>query len=405
MSQPKIQAIGFLLALGCFFTHHMAVLLVLYAVSFIMVSVQVNQLLPRVRLHRRAWTAMFNGVVGLSILLVASLLYDYWGELEYAGSAEDAIFSSGPQALVVLMNVGVSYTHQIGFVLFVAILGVAMLFRESSLTAKSLFPIALVLAFLPLLSRSIYVSMLLAPFVAVIGTYWIVRQLARPSRRKATVILVSLLIVVSIALPIWSVQRWNGTTYIGDYTVEVGPEIFSDAAYMEMDYADRDALANSKIVRLELAAASDVVFLGSGVQLLINGEITLEDVHANSSWTSADFPTNLYAWFEYTGGPMVDIFIHVLMVQGVGYVAVQSALQTDMGRYFSRHTNLVIAIDNDHPTSYVTEYSVHECQLAEELKDASWESTSGGEKTTNDLPSYLVYCSGQTSCYIVQLPV
>ena len=406
MGQQRLQVLGLLLAFGCFVTHHMAVLLVLYGISYLMVWVQVNYLLPRVRFHRRAWTAMFNSVLGLSILLVASLLYDFWGELVIAGSGEDALFSSGPEALVVLLNVGVSYTHQIGLVLFVAILGVPMLLKDSSLTSRSLFPLALVLAFLPLFSRSIYVSMLLTPFVAVIGVYWIARQASRPSRKRAVAVIVGLLVLGSAVVSFWSVERWNGTTYVGGYTVEVGSDIFADAAYLDTDYAGRDAIANSKIVGTEFAALSDAVFLGSGVQLLIDGEVTLDDIRANSRRSRADFPTNLYSWFEYAGEPKADYYILMMMIHGPSYVASQSNLGTAAGEYFSRHAKLVIAVDNDLPESYVTDYNVQDSVMASELKESSWEpSPSGGTGTTNAFSSYLIYCSEQTSYYIVELPV
>jgi len=405
MGQKNLRHLGLLLTLGCFVTHHMAILLVLFGIAYVVASFQVNFILPRITLRRRAWAAAFNGVVGLSILLVASRFYDQWKELAIMGTGETALFSSGPEAVVILLNVGVSYVHQMGFVILVALVGIPTILKESRLSATSLFLIALVLAFLPVLSRSIYISMLLTPFVAVTCVYWISKQFARPSRKKATAILVVLLAVGSVILPIWSVERWNGVTYVGGYTVEVDSQVFSDAAYLNVDYAGRYAVSNAKAAGAELAVASDAVFLGSGIQLLINGEITIDDVKANSSWTTSDFPTNLYSWFEYSGDPKVDYYVYLMMVQGIGFVVHQNDIGTETGRYLADHRNLLVVIDNDHPTSYVDGYSIHGSVFASELRSATWTSSFSGYQKQNEWSSYLIYSSGQTSYYLAQLPL
>ncbi len=391
--QTKFLLLALLVGIGCFVTHHMAVVLTLFGAGYALAAFQVGYLLPRIRTHKRRVVVALNGAVAALVIAISFGFFGYFYNLALMNLRESALFNLNPPALSIVLNLAVSYTNQIGFIIVFAFLGIPIVFRDKDgrLSIETLFPLAVVIAFIPLLGNTLYVSMVLAPFVSILGVICIARILRSAKRKRVVFVVVLFLMASAIFLPFWSSGRWNeGGDYLSGQTVEVDSRIYSDATYLEFEYPDTFGISNVNTFWIQLGVSSDTRFLTSGVPLAINGDIKESDMEANVSWSSASFPTNLYVWFEYKQEPNVDGYVEVLVTYGVGYIR-GSFSGTERARYFSDHPKLVVAIDNDHPESYAGTYNQRNSTLPSELKQASW------------VDSYMVYQSSRLTLFAVDL--
>jgi membrane protein implicated in regulation of membrane protease activity len=287
-----------------------------------------------------------------------------------------------------------SYTNQIGFILLFALVGIPSLFRSSRLTLETLFPLAVLIAFIPILGSGLYVSMLLAPFIAILGTMWIAKLL-ESSRRKFTVLsIIALLIVSSAALPMWSTQRWNEKEYPSGKTVSVDDQIFNDGTYLRVNFKGTTAISNVDTTTSELAAIGHATFLGSGIWMVLSGDVTREDIVRNLTWSAEPFPRNLYVWFEYPQQPNVDFFVFGLMITGVGFVAGHQSSATE---YYLNHPKFVVAVDSSRSSEYVGFYSISNASFLTEIE----RSTTNANQ---EFSSYECYQTAGVTLYLVQLP-
>jgi hypothetical protein len=222
------------------------------------------------------------------------------------------------------------------------------------------------------------------------------------SRKVPVVILVVLLMAVSIAIPFWSSDRWNSSSYLGGDLVEVDSRVFSDASYLRVQYGNCYAISSSLVLSSELAASSDVRVLGSGAAMAINDDLTRRDIERNVTWTSEGFPTNLYHWFEYEHEPNVDFYVQILMVYGMSMVSGPSSVAV-VKDYFSTHSKIIVAVDNNNPSSFAGVWSVEHCSLSSQLKSASWQSNPTQTGGSQEMQSYVVYESQRIMLFAVQL--
>jgi len=389
---------GFL-ALGCFATHHMAVLLVLFALGYVLAAIQVHFLFKRTRTRKRIVAVSWNLATGALIVFVAFSLFSYFGGLALINLRESSVFRIDPPFVSVLLNAALSYSNQIGLILLFFFLGIPSLFRDSRLRVESLYPVTLCLAFIPLIGLSLYVSMLLSPFIAMFGAIWISRSFKKAKRKTIVSLLVVALMAISIATPFASSYRWNSREYPGGDTVEVDSRIFSDGVYMGHNYGGVYAISSDSIMSSELGAAGEARFLGSGISLVLNGDVTREDINERVTWSTADFPVNIYQWFEYNQELNVDYYVQNLMVYGMGYV---SGLGPE-SYFLSSHSNIIVAIDNEKPTQYVGTWTVQHSVFAAQLLASSWQSAPSRAGGQLSLQSYCTYQSGKITLYAVDL--
>ena len=396
MGQNRLFIIAGILVFGCMAMHHMAVLVALLGLGYLLAAFETHYLLGWFRLHKR-WTAVvFNIAVSLVFgALIVGYLVRFEG-LNLNELRQTSLFDINPPVLSIVLNLAASYTNQIGFILIFALVGIPSLFRSSRLSVETLFPIAVLIAFIPLLGNALYVSMVLSPFVAVLGTAWIAK-LAATSRRKQVVIsIVVVLIVSSAALPIWSTQRWNEREYLGGETVAVDCQVFNDGAYLRVQFGEAPAVSNVNSITAVLAATSHIIFLGSGISEVLGGDVTRQDVERNITWSEASFPRNLYVWFEYQQQANVNFYVLGLMIIGVSFVVGNQSFHSAT-EYYHSHPKFVVAVDNLRPSEYVDMYSVNHATFLTELK----RSTSNANQ---QFSSYEFYQSEGLTLYLVQLP-
>ena len=391
--QRRLIGLAGLLAIGCFATHHMAILLLLVGAGYLMAAFQAQLLFPRFRTRKTQSALLWNLMVILVVITTAFTFFDYFGNLALMNLRTSSLFDVEPAFLSVFLNIGVSYANQIGVIVIFAVLAVPIIFRSAHISTERMFLVTLPIAFIPMLGNSLYVSMLLAPFMACLGTIWIARAV-RSKRRVLIALFLVVLFAATVFMPVWSSAKWNSRAYLSGDTVEVDMRAYSDSTYLSAMYPERFAICNVNTLWIQLAVGSDTRFAASGVPAAINGDITVEDMRRNATWSDEEFPANLYQWFEYDGEPNIDMYVLGLVVQGMSVIS-GSNRDSDGSRYFANHSKLLVAMDNTRPHQYVGVYDVRDSALSVQLADAAW----GGTK----LPSYAIYQSGRVTVYAVQL--
>ena len=402
-SQRALIPIALLFVLGSFATHHMAVLILLFGAGYLVATVQSGYIFRRIRRHKLAWAASINSLVGLSLIMVTFGATGLLGDATYTSFEKTSLFDIDPPFLSVILNLAASYVSQIGFIFVFALLGIPHVLRRSRLNTEVLFLVAILLVFIPVLGNSLYVSMLLSPFVAILGTIWISSLLGRKRVMKIGVVLVGFLIASSIFLPLWSSDRWNEREYMSGDLVEVDSRVFNDCAYLRVYYDDECAISNVNVMAQQLAAISGIDVLASGVQVAINGDVLEQDVRENLTWSSHQFPYNLYRWYEYRDEPNVDFYVLAFMADGSRTISLASS-ESPLGNYFAKHPKLLVAIDNDQRHRFISMYSNINARLPAELENARYLLQYSGVSRVMELDSYKIYCSEKVSLYALQMP-
>jgi len=374
--------------------HHMAVLLILYGAGYVL-AVLAMRYLPRVfRSRGRKWVTIAVLSLGLGATLVS---LNYFGVLgnSVEGFGETGFLDIKSPLVAILVNIVISYTHQIGPVLVLAAFGVVAFLRAPRIHVGEVFPIVIMIAFVPVMGSSLYVTMLLAPFVSILGANW-VQRLSKSKRMKARTLAptIAILLVLSLTTTAWSVERWNQNKQLTGDVVEVSDGIFNDATYLDLDAREVYAISSSESLGGQLAAYSNTRFLSWGIQATINKDVTVRDIQNNMTPSNTPFPGNLYTWYSYKDELMIREFIFALMANGASV-----ANQTKLHDYAYSHSNLLIVVDNNWPDAYASGYGPFDAIFLDELENAQ---TSVGHK---DLNSYCTYGSQRVTIYMVQLPV
>ena len=401
-NQTWLLVLALPLGVGCFATHHMAVLFVLFGIGYFLAAIQAQYLLPRIGQHKRKVAIAWNLAIAIAIGIIVFGFFDFYRSMGFADLQRTSLFNLEPPVLSVIANMAASYTNQIGFVFVLAIIGIPILLVKSPLRVETLFPVTLLLAFIPMLGNTLYVSMILAPFISVLGVATISRILRQSKRRRLLAFVVILLITSSLVLPIWSTQRWNEREYKSGETVEVSNQFFSDASYLTDSFRSAPTISNVNVMAVQLEAVSHATFLASGVtpndspiELILSGDISNEDLQQNAPWSKSEFPKNLYHWFDYENAPNVNVYVYNLMVSGTGYLK----LPTLANEYFQSHSNLVVAVDNSCPNRYVDSYWDQPATFLSEIQNSV--SHTGDPK----FQSYKTYETQGLTLYIVRLPI
>lgn len=405
--QNSLVLASILLGFGCFATHHMAVLLVFLGGAFVVAHIE------KTFLFRSAVSAkignfplIFTGLVVASIIILTVVFFDFFWELAVRNLKKTSLIDINPVALSVILNAGGVYANQIGLVAVFALFGLIAVLRGRVLTSRSLFLVSVMVVFIPVLGNSLYVSMILSPFVSILGTIWLARWISASSKygRSAARTITVILVVASLLVPIWSLQKWNDQEYLSGKAVEVDNQVYADAAYLAESYEDVFGISNINVASLEFGATTDIHFLDSGIHLALNGDITPEDIKENVIWSNKPFPTNLYEWFGYRDEPNVNYYVLGLMVNGVEFVEGYSA-STQARLYFSTHPSMLVVVDKIRPNEYVNSYSILEADFLEEIEAARWISVGSESSESVPLQSYSIYESQGISLYMVRLPI
>lgn len=394
LGQRRLLIPAFFFVIGCLATHHMAVLLVLFGVAYLIAVFEVEFVQKRVLLRKRSSVTASNLAMLAIIMLVAFGLFEYFRDLTFMNLRTSEIFDVDPPLLSVILNVGVAYTSQIGLITIFAVLALPDLFARRRISITALYPVTLFLVFLPLLGNPLYVSMLLCPFIVILGSVYMVRRAGRPRFRRAWIGAIGAVMVISLVLPTMASIRWNGEQYIGGEKVQVDSQVYSDSEYLTVYYADTFGICNVKTLRVKLAALTDTDFLAGGIPRVISGNITRENI-PKPSWSDAPFPTNLYTWFEDPNERTAESHVRALMVNGV-FIANGNSRD-----FFDDHPKLLVVMENENSNNYVDDYSVAHSAMAEELLTSTWIVQPS---VRGSFFSYAIYASEKTTVYAVQLP-
>jgi hypothetical protein len=389
---------------GCFLLHHMAVLLLLFGVAYVLTVTMTRYVLARLRTKKRSLAVLAVVAVASLVITIPFLFFDYFWESAVRGMQGSPLFDTDSEFLTVLFVGVTSYTNQIGFVLVFALAYVLVLLRRFNFSPRILLPVFLVTVLIPIFGETLYVSMLLSPFVAILGTLWFDHAFKAPRKRRRAAVILAVLLAVSIVHPLWSLDRWSSDTFLSGDSVLVENQVYNDAIYMI--YVDDPSLygtSNCLTVEMCLQALSGVGFLsGSGIALTLNGDVTKEDLSEAIQQSSHKFPKNIYNWYEYDNPLPVDRYVRYLMINGVSYLYEQGLVDgaTD---YFATHSNIVSVVDNRWSSEYVTQSSITDATLPEEL--AASKSLSQDSVDSPQLLSYKYYESELVSMYLTQLPI
>lgn len=403
-NQRSMTGIAFALGFGCFALHHMAVLLVVFGIGYMIATFEVHYMIPRLRMHKRFVVAALNAVILVAVLAITYEIFDFAHQIGAHNPSDSSLFSIDPPWLSYYLNMGVSYTNQIGFVILLAALSVPGVLLRARVSVTNVFLVTLIISFVPLLWNSLYVSMVLAPFIAILGALWVGRRLGDAKKRFSTVVAVMIVVSVSVAMPFWSSDHWNSQPYVSGDTVVVENQLFSDSNYLRVVYRGVPGISNSNVKSLHLAATSEVVFLGSGIYLALSGDVQPGDVAQNVTLSKAKFPTNLYIWFEYPSEPKVDSYVLGFMMSGMIYVYPGTTYKNAVD-YFSGHSKLLVVVDNKWPENSVSQYNVLPGALPMQLEQAEWKQVPYSTSQPAPIESYSIYSSEGITVYALQIPL
>lgn len=405
MGQRAFIAVLGLSVIGCFMLHHMAVVFILFCLAYLL-SVMTARAAVKIGSRKsligaKKWFAGAIGALMATTIALVAVFYlgNYGPSLEY-DYASSSLFSLEPTYVSILLNMAASYTHQIGFVFPIAILSIPFYFIRTRPTALSLFPVFIIISFVPLLPSAQYITMILTPIIAVLGVTWFGIALSRKRWRRIVMVTLVALLCVSFILPVWSTNRWNTFHEASGDLVASDSQLFTDASYLRVVGEDACAISNNDVLTSKLSGVSGVVFLRSGVMAALSGDVTAESVKGNLSWMSERFPQNLYLWFEYEDESDIYYFVIRYAIQGGQFPAGTGDSWQSGEDYFERHSRLLVVVDNRWPSNYMWVWSTLPAKLPTELRNAEWKAGS----TTFPLESYSLYVSERITLYATEVP-
>jgi len=406
--QASLYVVFVPLFLGCFFVHHMAVLFALFALAYLLSAILVslfNKPSVGVAISSRKRT-----VAGLSLAFVAIAevvgafkLLDYFKANLDTTFGSTSLFSIEPTYLSVILNLAASYVNQVGFILAFAVLGIPLFLRRSRFRTETLFLLALPMLFIPVITDALYISMLLTPYLAILGAATIGTLVGRAKHRRPILFVVVLLISASLFLPGWSIDRWNGEREMSGYSVEVDDQFFNDGNYLREYEYEAFAVSNDDLISRRLSGISETIFLWSGVESALSGDVTQSSVKENLTWAEEKFPRNLYLWFTYGGDPQVDLRAIMIVLRGVEYASGGGDTLPSGEGFFESHEKILVAVDNNWPNQYVWVWGIVDAELPEQLRNARWSETMTG-RSNIPLESYNIYSSELITLYALRIP-
>jgi len=392
---------------GCVALHHMGVLFLLFGFAYLL-SVVGAYMVSRVRFSRsygglaKKTAAAYLAVIGTAIAAVPVLLVSsFVRDLDYA-FGDTSLFNIRPEWFSMFLHIAASYTNQIGLVLPLAILGIPLLIARARITAGILFIVILPLSFIPILPNAQYSSMLLSPFVAILGAA-VIRSFKKNTRKKLLAIAFWGLICASLVLPFWSTARWNMSSDLSGDPVVVDDQYFNDGAYLRQFDGKALMMSNVDLMSLRLSAISGTLFLGTGIEATLIGDVNASAVKGNLTWANEKFPRNLYSWFESQQAPEVQLYVLAFVLNGMSYINQSKDMTLSGSCYFESHSRLLVAVDNHWPSNYVWMWGNFQAKLPGQLRDAEWR-TDTSQSYAQSLPSYMIYQSEITSLFVLGIP-
>lgn len=401
----RLMFVGVLLAISCTTVHHMAVFLFLFALAYIVVTIGYEYFGSDGILGRRS-SVVFYGAITCTLVIVVFGTSTYLRLLATSNLGSTELFDFEPRFLSVTINAAISYSSQIGFIVPLAFLGIPYLLLRSPASPVNMYPLAVIIVFIPLIGYSLYLSLVIAPFFVALGIDWL-RSLRSLDKAKSIAMAIILLLVVSsLASPFLMINRWNAKSYVSGDGVIVEMDVFNIANYCGEQYGSELSMSNVAGLEGLIWSVSGVTFSGAGISSLLTGEVTPEEVRTGIDLSDARFPQNLYSWYEYDGDPLLTYFEMELMRRGIEYLCSGVSSSDSVFReYLMNHSRLVLYVDSNWPESYVTVYSDSYAKFLSELQNSESAYEYTAEPESVEFSGYLVYETGRSSVFIVQLPI
>lgn len=405
MRSRVLLTVGLVFAFASFATHHMAILLVFFGLAYL-IAIVLSRLFNR--LHGRSKMSEVI-LAACGILFVCAITglsqVDFVRTSLESTFGESSVFDLGHEVPSVVFNMGIIYANQIGIVALFAVLYVPRLLRSKRLTVRSALTVSVPIAFMPILSQPFYVSIVILPFVSVMGVSWFAKGTSKKLHKKLVAASIFILIVASAALPVMSIVRWNSNEYLSGDTIEVAPQVFNDATYIMHAFEHSYALSNSEVLSHQLAAISRVPFMIDGVPAALSSDIDQTSVTGNVSWSNTDFPVNLYVWFDYSQQRYIYFAWSNLMFGGIKFLSGTDEIASFARDYLSRHTTLVVVLDNELESEFAGRWSILPSEFVDEVRESEWLEFDAYGYVMKPLPSYAIYRSERISSYVVGLPL
>jgi len=407
MKQRKLSMLSPVFVFGCFAVHHMAVLFVLFGAAYIVAIFGTNYVFPMSKMRRQQRAVAYVASFAMMTSVLSFVFLDSLGSSFEASFSQTYFVNLDQPALKIIAGLIGSYLNQIGFILIFSAIGLVFILNKGSVSTVGVFLVALVIAVIPILSKSLYVSILLLPFLVIMGMIPLARYSSRKEHgSKIVVAAIFVLVLSSILLQSWSIDKWNASEYLSGDTVEISNQEFSDAQYLSSNYPGAYSTSNVKGLSIKMAALTHMSFMMPGPPSSINGDVNRDYIHQTVTWSEASFPVNLYLWFQYPGDYEIKESVHGLLVNGVGYVSSSGRLSNPVAvSYFSEHSKICFIADNSWDSEFITEYGILPSEFTKEVKSASWNAGTLNAPQISSLASYMTYQSEDISVFIVDLPV
>lgn len=396
----RLLAVGMVFVAGSLTIHHMAVLIVVFAMAYVWASLT-DTLRERIKwVKGRTVNVAFVTTIAVSMTAASYLSLDYsLTYFERSFILSDYVFDFEPSVLSGIMNMVVSYTHQIGLIMIFCIAGVVRILMSERTKGRSLFLVTLLLSIIPLLGNPLYISMLILPLAAIIGTMWFMTMMSNDRRGKVTRAVFVALVVASLALPVWSTHWWNANESISGDRVEVEDISSNDSNYIRSTGPDLYYVSNAEVISLRLSALSGASFLRPGLPMAVSGDVTEVQIKGNMSWSESSFPMNLYYWFKYDQEDYGYYVLRGLMMSGVEYFDGGSEVNQYGHDIFANHPKFAVAVDLNFEDEFAGRWDIVDSTFMKEVKTA--EIVADGDP----LESYVIYSSERTAIYYVNVPL
>ncbi len=403
-SARMLPICGFLVA-ACASVHHMAVFLILFAAAYIIVAIGQTRFNPARRRNRLLRSAYYGSIV-TGIIVIVYGTATYFKSITLSSLASTGLFDFEPAFLSVIVNALAIYTSQIGFIFPIAFLSIPYLMLRRLATNLNLYPLAVIVVFIPLVGHQIYVSLVIIPYVVILGLTALRTMRISVKRKSLMAALMAVLAVSSLVLPYILVDRWNDSAYSSGDTVTADHEAFNVANYCEYYYYGEKSISNGGAFNGLVGSVSGIVFLGSGIRAILTGDVTAEEVREGLRPSEAEYPLSLYSWFEYDGDELSGYFQMGLASGGISYLdRGVSGGSVEFEEYLASHSRLVVYVDNNWQDSLLTSYGSSYAVFPSELSSSTTTWEYSVEDGSARFSSYLVFESARSSIYLAQLPI
>ncbi len=360
--------------------HHAAVLLLVFGMVYVLSAIMV----AIARFKSRRDTRVKRAIALYSTALVAGITLTYFGVLGISQASMEGtvgILGETPSGFNMVVATFISYFEQMSIGLVLGVFGVWYLLTKRFLTPKTVFVPLVIPAFIPIMGKTLYLSPVLTPFIAIVvaqGYLWTWnRKMLRPVVRS----LVILLLVVSLCLPSTLIDHWNNERYPTNDAVEVGDDVVLSAIYLGANYPGQPFIWNNEVLGSEVAAFSGSPKVGGGILAMIADLVDVSSV--KNGTIKNDWPQSMYQWQIWPGEQDIgDGLIYM-----INYNGADTGLKTYVDRFVKavgNRTDFLFMVDQHAYTNFTNIYSMNPSKFASGALDGGMQGLFSSYVTYRD---------------------